>query len=158
MHEFLSANCNHRIDEYGGSYENRMRFLREIMAEVRTQVGEDFPICVRFSAEAKKCLNIPVITVGRINEPFMAEDILEAGIADGIAMGRASLADPAWLYREIQKYDNIFLHLNEELTADMVERGKPDKVILSSGARPIIPKVPGIDSENGKNRRSTQSC
>lgn len=29
----------------------------------------------------------------------------------------------------------------------MVEKGKPDKVILSSGARPVIPRVPGIDSD-----------
>lgn len=54
----------------------------------------------------------------------------------------------AWLYREIQKYDNIHLHLNTELTKDMVVSGKPDKVILASGARPVIPNVPGIHSEN----------
>jgi len=315
IHEFLSPNCNHRIDEYGGTYENRMRFLAEIMEETRKQVGPDFPISVRFSAEenseggrrkfesrqmlmdieemgadvihlsngmygvrsslgivasffqqhgwnqdfaaeAKQFLHIPVITVGRISEPGMAEDIIRSGKADFVAMGRASLADPhwpekakagrncdirqcigclqgctastyqgvpiyclvnpelghefeydyskaavsktiyiagagvagmeaaraaaikghtvelfeakdtvggqfisaayppfkgefatytAWLYREIKKYDNIHLHLNTELTKEMVVAGKPDKVIISSGAKPILPKVPGID-------------
>lgn len=314
IHEFLSPNCNHRIDAYGGTYENRMRFLKEIMAEVRSQVGSDFPISVRFSAEenseggrrffesrqmikdieemgadvlhlsngmygvrsslgivasffqqhgwnmdfaeeAKKIVNIPIITVGRIAEPAMAEDIITSGKADFVAMGRESLTDPhwpnkakagcnndirhcigclqgctastymgvplfclvnpelgheheydyskaaiskkiyiagagvagmeaaraaaikghqvelfekkdtvggqfisasyppfkgefatytAWLYREIQKYDNITLHLNTELTADMVKLAKPDKVILASGATPVIPNVPGI--------------
>ncbi|ATA26528.1 hypothetical protein BIY26_06540 [Brenneria goodwinii] len=318
IHEFLSPNCNHRIDEYGGTYINRMRFLKEIMEEVRKQVGDDFPISVRFSAqenteggrrmfesrqmlmdieemgadvihlsngmygirssigivasffqqhgwnmdlaaEAKSFLKIPVITVGRISEPAMAEDIIASGKADFVAMGRASLADPywpnkakaaadndirhcigclqgctastyqgvpiyclvnpelghefeydyskakesktiyvagagiagmeaaraaaikghrveifekkntvggqfisaayppfkgefttytAWLFREIKKYGNITLHLNTELTVDMVKDGKPDKVILASGAQPVIPNVPGIHNNN----------
>ncbi|MCG8156385.1 FAD-dependent oxidoreductase [Brenneria goodwinii] len=318
IHEFLSPNCNHRIDEYGGTYINRMRFLKEIMEEVRKQVGDDFPISVRFSAqenteggrrmfesrqmlmdieemgadvihlsngmygirssigivasffqqhgwnmdlaaEAKSFLKIPVITVGRISEPAMAEDIIASGKADFVAMGRASLADPywpnkakaaadndirhcigclqgctastyqgvpiyclvnpelghefeydyskakesktiyvagagiagmeaaraaaikghrveifekkntvggqfisaayppfkgefttytAWLFREIKKYGNITLHLNTELTVDMVKDGKPDKVILASGAQPVIPNVPGIHNKN----------
>ncbi|MFE8148427.1 FAD-dependent oxidoreductase [Brenneria goodwinii] len=318
IHEFLSPNCNHRIDEYGGTYINRMRFLKEIMEEVRKQVGDDFPISVRFSAqenteggrrmfesrqmlmdieemgadvihlsngmygirssigivasffqqhgwnmdlaaEAKSFLKIPVITVGRISEPAMAEDIIASGKADFVAMGRASLADPywpnkakaaadndirhcigclqgctastyqgvpiyclvnpelghefeydystakerktiyvagagiagmeaaraaaikghrveifekkntvggqfisaayppfkgefttytAWLFREIKKYENITLHLNTELTVDMVKAGKPDKVILASGAQPVIPNVPGIHNNN----------
>lgn len=52
----------------------------------------------------------------------------------------------AWLYREIKKYDNIHLHLNTELTKEMVVAGKPDKVIVSSGAKPMMPNVPGIDN------------
>lgn len=315
IHEFLSPNCNHRIDEYGGSYENRMRFLKEIMEDVRAKVGPNFPICIRFSAqenseggrrmyesrqmlmdieewgadaihlsngmygvrssvgiaasffqqhgwnmdfatEAKTFLKIPVITVGRISEPAMAEDIIRSGKADFIAMGRASLADPhwpnkaraganndirhcigclqgctastyqgvpiyclvnpelgheyeydyskakqsklvyiagagiagmeaaraaaikghkveifeqkdtvggqfisaayppfkgefatytAWLLREIKKYDNIKLHLNSELPPEKITSANPDKVIIASGARAVIPNIPGID-------------
>jgi len=47
-----------------------------------------------FAAEVKKVVTIPVITVGRINDPFLAEGILASGKADLIGMGRASLADP----------------------------------------------------------------
>nr|WP_255319493.1 FAD-dependent oxidoreductase [Dendrosporobacter quercicolus] len=54
----------------------------------------------------------------------------------------------AWLYREIKKYKNITLHLNTELTAEMVKKVKPDKVILASGAQPVIPNVPGIHNKN----------
>ena len=155
IHQFLSPNSNHRLDEYGGSYENRLRFLKEIFFACREAVGPDFPIMVRVSgdenseggrhfhetrtilkeleawgadaihlstgmygvvsskgivashfqhhgwvqdtaAEAKKFLNIPVITVGRISEPSMAEDILVSGKADFVAMGRESLTDPHW--------------------------------------------------------------
>lgn len=46
------------------------------------------------AAEVKKSVTVPVIAVGRINDPFLAEDILRAGKADLIALGRAFLAEP----------------------------------------------------------------
>ncbi|HHW44315.1 MAG TPA: FAD-dependent oxidoreductase, partial [Desulfotomaculum sp.] len=42
----------------------------------------------------KKCVTIPVITTGRINDPLIAECILAEGRADLVGMGRASIADP----------------------------------------------------------------
>lgn len=47
--EFLSKYANKRTDEYGGCLENRMRFLLEIVADVRKKVGPDFPVLVRIS-------------------------------------------------------------------------------------------------------------
>ncbi|GLI20053.1 oxidoreductase [Tepidanaerobacter syntrophicus] len=44
--------------------------------------------------EIKKVVKIPVITVGRINDPNLAEDILEGGKADLVSLGRESIADP----------------------------------------------------------------
>lgn len=44
--------------------------------------------------EVKKAVHIPVIAVGRINEPGLAESIIASGIADFVTMFRASLADP----------------------------------------------------------------
>lgn len=316
IHQFLSPNCNHRIDKYGGSYINRVRFLQEIVAACREAVGPDFPIMVRisaeenseggnkfhetrmtlklleewgvdaihlstgmygvfssmgivashfqhhgwtqdFAAEAKKFLHIPVVTVGRVAEPYMAEDILASGKADFVAMGRESLTDPhwpnkakngclndirhcigclqgctastyqgvplycvinpelghefeydysrvaepktvyvagagvagmeaaraaaikghnvelfeakdtvggqfvsaayppykgdyanytGWLWREINKYENIKIHLNTPLTREMVIGAKPDKVIIATGAKGIVPNIPGIDN------------
>lgn len=48
--QFLSANDNFREDEYGGSLENRMRFLMEIIAAIREACGSEFPISVRLSS------------------------------------------------------------------------------------------------------------
>lgn len=48
---FLSFTQNKRTDEYGGCFNNRMRILKEVYDEVRQNVGDDFPIMVRFSAE-----------------------------------------------------------------------------------------------------------
>jgi 2,4-dienoyl-CoA reductase-like NADH-dependent reductase (Old Yellow Enzyme family) len=50
IHEFLSPVSNTRTDEYGGSFENRARFLREIVAAVRSVWLERLPLFVRISA------------------------------------------------------------------------------------------------------------
>jgi 2,4-dienoyl-CoA reductase-like NADH-dependent reductase (Old Yellow Enzyme family) len=50
IHEFLSPLSNQRDDEYGGSYENRTRLLREIVAAVRSSWPERAPLFVRISA------------------------------------------------------------------------------------------------------------
>ena len=49
MHQFMSPTLNHRTDEYGGSFENRMRFPLEIIRAVRQSVGADFPLELRIS-------------------------------------------------------------------------------------------------------------
>jgi 2,4-dienoyl-CoA reductase-like NADH-dependent reductase (Old Yellow Enzyme family)/thioredoxin reductase len=151
INQFLSPLTNERQDEYGGSRENRLRFLLEILDGIKLYLG-DFPVMVRLVAEdlleggltledgrwfarrleeagadaihpdfglggkekrlepmpypqgwraylaegIKKAVNIPVIAVGVIREPWLAEEILEAGKADFVALGRALIADPEW--------------------------------------------------------------
>jgi len=51
---------------------------------------------VFLAREVKKAVDIPVLTVGVIREPWFAEKILEEGQADFIALGRALIADPEW--------------------------------------------------------------
>lgn len=48
---FLSPTMNKRTDEYGGDINGRARFLLETVKAVREEVGEDFPISVRLSAD-----------------------------------------------------------------------------------------------------------
>jgi 2,4-dienoyl-CoA reductase-like NADH-dependent reductase (Old Yellow Enzyme family) len=48
--QFLSPLTNVRSDEYGGSLENRMRLLREILVAVRKEVGADYPVGIRVAA------------------------------------------------------------------------------------------------------------
>ncbi len=50
MHEFLSPLSNLRADDYGGSFENRTRFLRETVAAVRKVLPDRCPLFVRISA------------------------------------------------------------------------------------------------------------
>jgi len=49
LNQFLSPATNQRTDDYGGSLENRMRLLLEIVAEVRGEVGGSFPIAVKLN-------------------------------------------------------------------------------------------------------------
>lgn len=51
LSQFLSPMYNKRTDEFGGSAENRARFTRLVIDEIRLVVGPFFPICLRFSAE-----------------------------------------------------------------------------------------------------------
>ncbi|MBR2869145.1 MAG: FAD-dependent oxidoreductase [Clostridia bacterium] len=51
LQQFLSPNTNKRTDEYGGSLENRMRFILEIIAGIREKCGADFPIIVRLTVD-----------------------------------------------------------------------------------------------------------
>ncbi|MGB2798643.1 MAG: FAD-dependent oxidoreductase [Dehalococcoidia bacterium] len=149
--QFMSAYSNKRVDQFGGSFENRMRVPVEIIKDIRRKVGNGVPISFRFSAEekvpdgctldearmvarmaqeagadamhvsvgvygsmqyiiapaavspgfllsaaaeVKKSVSVPVIAVGRINDPLLAEDAIETGKADLVAWGRQSLADP----------------------------------------------------------------
>ena len=50
INEFLSPLSNRRKDEYGGSFENRIRFLLEIIESVRKVWSEDHPLFLRISA------------------------------------------------------------------------------------------------------------
>lgn len=49
LNQFLSPYFNHRTDEYGGSLENRIRIVREVLESIRAAVGVGFPIELRIS-------------------------------------------------------------------------------------------------------------
>jgi 2,4-dienoyl-CoA reductase-like NADH-dependent reductase (Old Yellow Enzyme family) len=50
LHQFLSPVSNHRTDEYGGSFENRVRLTLEIVDITRSIVPADYPVFLRISA------------------------------------------------------------------------------------------------------------
>lgn len=156
-HEFLSPGTNKRTDEYGGNFENRCRFLFEVITSIRENIPEDMPLFMRvgcidelmektmteqeivdfinlsadlgvdvadvsrgnamsfatvyevppfnlpqgFNIEniynIKKQVKIPVCGVGRINDPAMANKVIEDGKFDLVGIGRGQLADPNWI-------------------------------------------------------------
>lgn len=51
LQQFLSPYTNRRTDEYGGSLENRMRFLLEILTGIKASCGSSFPVIVRLSVD-----------------------------------------------------------------------------------------------------------
>jgi len=161
LSEFLSPFTNHREDGWGGSRENRLRLLLEVVRAVRLEVGPDFLLSCRmhalerfegglstedaiFCAEGleaagvdllnasgvgqaslgeweghtylntssvlpkdvpggtlapatgrlRAALGIPVIAVGKLAEPGLAQGVLDAGQADLVALARQLIADP----------------------------------------------------------------
>lgn len=50
--QFAISMFNQRTDEYGGSLENRLRFAKEIVEEIKKTCGDDFPITLRFSLKS----------------------------------------------------------------------------------------------------------
>ena len=49
IHQFMSERMNHRTDDYGGSFENRMRFPLDVLRAVRRALGADFVISLRLT-------------------------------------------------------------------------------------------------------------
>jgi dimethylamine/trimethylamine dehydrogenase len=58
---FLNAKTNNRSDEYGGSLENRVRLVRELIEETKDAVGDRCAVAVRFSADEEGSDDEPVI-------------------------------------------------------------------------------------------------
>ncbi|MZK51439.1 FAD-dependent oxidoreductase [Clostridium beijerinckii] len=48
--EFMSTYVNKRTDKYGGCLDNRVRIIKEVYENIRSKVGNDFPVTIRFSA------------------------------------------------------------------------------------------------------------
>ncbi len=149
--QLLSPLSNKRADEFGGSLENRSRFLVELIKAVKEKTSRDYPVMVKLvcdefvegglrlndtkviarmaqeagadaifasggnkatkgmtipshylppgvlvhlAREIKKTVSIPVIAVGKINTPELAEKVIRDGAADFVAMARPLLADP----------------------------------------------------------------
>ncbi|MEM7120339.1 MAG: FAD-dependent oxidoreductase [Pseudomonadota bacterium] len=49
--QFINPRLNRRDDEYGGSFENRMRFVREVATDIRAKIGDDMLLGLRISAD-----------------------------------------------------------------------------------------------------------
>ncbi|MFN8626205.1 MAG: FAD-dependent oxidoreductase [Candidatus Binatia bacterium] len=68
--------------------------MPELETHVLAPMGTPHGLNVGAAAALKQVVNVPVLVVGRINTPQLAEDILRHGHADMVVLGRALLADP----------------------------------------------------------------
>lgn len=163
--QFLSPVNNRRTDRWGGSLDNRMRFLLEGVARVRAGLGDERVLGVRingsdlredgvqtdeyveiarrlqatgmidyisvsagtsaanhlivppmdveervfvpYAAAIKAAVDLPVIAVGRLKRPEVAEAVLAAGEADVVAEARAFIADPQWLNKVVSAPETV---------------------------------------------------
>jgi len=52
LDQFAISMFNLRTDEYGGSLENRLRFAKEVVEEIKSRCGQDFPVTLRYSVKS----------------------------------------------------------------------------------------------------------
>lgn len=106
LHDFISENGNKRKDEYGGSLENRMRIIKEIIEGARKKAG-DFPIWVKLSATDKrsKGMSIPYsVKVAKLLEEYGVDaiEVSCGSVQDGMNTMRSKRfpMDAIFAYRE----------------------------------------------------------
>lgn len=68
LQQFLSPVTNNRTDEYGGSFENRMRFITNIINGIRERCGSGFPLIVRLTVD--ECYSY----IGEPNKGYALEE------------------------------------------------------------------------------------
>ncbi len=108
INQFLSPLTNRRDDEYGGSIENRSRFLFEVYNSVRDAVGPDFPVLIKLNAadnlEGGLQVDDAVVVAGKLSE---------AGIdAIEISGGTPASGDESPARMKINKPEKEAYHLD----------------------------------------------
>lgn len=139
LHQFLSPITNERTDNYGGSLENRTRFVRRVVRAVRDAVGDAVPVFVRLSATDWDDRGITVEDVatvaGWIHEDGAdLVDTSSGGIAPGIPIPtgpgyQVEFADTIRRTAEIPTNAVGLITLPEQAN-EIVESGKADAVML----------------------------
>jgi 2,4-dienoyl-CoA reductase-like NADH-dependent reductase (Old Yellow Enzyme family)/thioredoxin reductase len=83
FHQFFSPHINKRTDEYGGNFENRFRFMKEVIENIRRKCGRDFPLCVRLSLEDFVEGSVPLqlgLRIAKAVEDLGTVDIINASV------------------------------------------------------------------------------
>jgi NADPH2 dehydrogenase len=137
LNQFYSPLTNKRTDEYGGSQENRMRLLLEVVKAVRTELGEDFPLFFRLGADDRIEGGLTADEDGI----YAAKKLEESGIdvldiSAGLSGSRYAGAPPAcYLYmaEAIKPHINIPLIITgritvPELAEKIINENKADLV------------------------------
>ncbi len=75
INQFMSPHTNLRTDEYGGSVENRSRFVREVYSSVREKTGRDFPVMIKMNSADNMDGGLEIK-----DGCFIAEKLSDAGI------------------------------------------------------------------------------
>lgn len=147
-HQFLSPRTNRRTDEYGGSLENRMRFVIEIYDKVREMIGHAVPVGIRLSGDEHMPdgihhdeLKVVVQTLGErgIDYVHLSSGSYEATkyffpetdgtmldeaagfksvLPDGVPVMTPSIHDPAMAARAIREGRTDMISLGRQLLID----------------------------------------
>ncbi len=157
INQFLSPLTNVRTDGYGGSRENRFRFLGQIMESVRDQVGPDYPVTIKLSGsdnlEGGLGIEDAVFFAGELER--LGVDAIEvsagtAGSGDGVPVRKGISSEEKEAYnapfaRRIREAVRVPVMLVGGLRSfGVIERLLQEEVAdLFSLSRPLI-REPGL--------------
>jgi len=139
---FLSSATNQRKDKYGGSVENKARFLVEIIQAVREEVGPDFPVWVRLNGREWGVENGITIEETKQVVPLAVEAGAQAihvsGYGAGSYITTAPISDTPGILvpqaEEVKKLTNVPVivvgRLDLELGERILEEGKADLIAI----------------------------
>lgn len=171
INQFLSPLTNRRTDEYGGSIENRCRFLLEVYQKVREAVGADYPVLIKLNASDN-------LEGGLENKDavYAAGKLAEAGIdAIEVSAGTAASGIKSPVHVKIDKPEKeaynlrLALKIKEAVTCPVMVVGGirscsiAEKVIAKDGidyismARPLI-REPGLPNRWKEGDTSPAKC
>ena len=140
INEFIAARTNHRDDEWGGQYENRIRFPIEIVKRTREEVGENFIIIYRLSM-------LDLVEGGSTLDEVihLAKEIEKAGatiINTGIGWHEARIPTIAtkvpraaftWMTEKIRPHVKVPL-----ITSNRINTPEMAEYVLASGHADIV--------------------
>ena len=151
LHDFISENGNKRKDEYGGSLENRMRIVKEILASAREKAG-DFPIWVKLSATDKRSKGMRVgyaTEVAKLLEQYGVDaiEVSCGSVQDGMNTMRSKRfpMDAIFAYREpvasLPRALNRFVLALAKLVNPLIPQPKPLELYNLPAARELKKNV-----------------
>lgn len=140
LHSFYSPLSNERTDEYGGSFENRIRFLLEVVELVRKEWPDDLPLSVRISAsdwaEGGWTIEDSVELAKRLKQ--LGVDIVDCSSGNIRAGDRYNMA-PGWqvpLAEAVRKGADVMtaavgLIVDAQQANEIISSGQADIVLLA---------------------------
>lgn len=134
--QMLNPMWNTRDDEYGGSLENRMRFLVETLQIVRENIGDEMPLGVRLKAddiEQRGMDNTDYIRcIARLQEMKLVDYVTLSGGDGRLHHGPSARPEGEWLplVKNIkQNTDLKIMHAGRIMTPEMAEAALEDRVL-----------------------------
>ena len=170
INQFMARNSNKREDRYGGSFDNRIRFLMELLADIKAKAGRDYPVGIRING------NDFIKEGWTLDDTLRLAPLLEAAGADYLHVSAGVYGSTELTIPSVYAPQGCFVHLAEAVKqvvsipvvavgrikhVDMADRiiaeGRADAVAMGR-ALLADPELPNKARANGAAIRPCIGC
>lgn len=170
INQFMARNSNKREDHYGGSFDNRIRFLMELLADIKAKAGCDYPVGIRING------NDFIKDGWTLDDTLRLAPLLETAGADYLHVSAGVYGSTELTIPSVYAPQGCFVHLAEAVKqvvslpvvavgrikhADMADRiiaeGRADAVAMGR-ALLADPELPNKACTNGAAIRPCIGC